>query len=82
MKSNPMSKVGRDVYLGAADIDAVRLASTTPIVGPGSYTPVMTFDGEFDTMRDKSDYKADRGWSYQFFSDTVREWTSAMIRGF
>lgn len=75
MKANPVSRVGRD-SLAVADMSA---SPTEVIVGPGSYTPQTTNDGELDTIMLRSQLKADRGWGYAYVSDTIREMFTALL---
>ena len=79
MKSNLISKTGRDHYLGAMDISATMQNATSPITGPGSYIPRVTNDGEPNTLEERVLLKADRGWSNYFTSDSIREMFTAFV---
>ena len=79
MKSNLISKTGRDHYLGAMDISATMQNATSPITGPGSYIPRVTNDGEPNTLEERVLLKADRGWSNYFTSDSIREMFTALV---
>ena len=73
MNANPMSRTGRDTL---AMCDPMANQPTEVIVGPGTYFPTTTNDGELNSIDIRATVKAERGWGFAYMSDTIREmWT-------
>ena len=79
MKSNLISKTGRDHWIGAKDIQFTMETATSAITGPGSYIPRVTNDGELSTLEARVSDKAMRGWSNYFTSDSIREMFTSLV---
>jgi hypothetical protein len=75
MRSNIVSKTGREVSVGGADVDMLVQRATSTMVGPTSYFP-----HEATTIKASSEKKARRGWGVHFMSDSVRDMFTALIR--
>ena len=74
-RTNPMPRTGRDVYIGASDVDRLVQRATSTIVGPGSYQTANTH-----TIRARMLRRVARGLSSQFVSDSVRDMFSSHQR--
>ena len=64
--------------MGAAEDPSFR-TGTEVLVGPGSYFPVTCIDGELDTIENRMLYKAERGASHGFVSDSIREMFTSLV---
>ena len=71
-ESNMMSKMPRDARFTGDTIEDYAGRMTGPDVGPGSYEPKTTMDGQLNTIEKRSEQKADLGWSASFISDHLR----------
>jgi hypothetical protein len=83
---NAMSHVGRDSTVPSqwtsGLLSSRRFASTGPGVGPGTYDPIMTNNGDLDTIQGRSERKADFGafgWNASFISDSLRTFFSGLF---
>ena len=83
---NAMSHVGRDSTVPSqwtsGLLSSRRFASTGPGVGPGTYDPITTNNGDLDTIQGRSERKADFGafgWNASFISDSLRTFFSGLF---
>ena len=78
--TNMMPQTGRDAVVPGTL--PVKFASTTPGVGPGTYDPIVTNNGELDTIGARVERRSDLGafgWSASFVSDSIRSIFSSIF---